>query len=77
MSPNEVWVKVIKNIHEFDSGIDKPIPHSSITSPWHVVLNVIKHISKKHVSLCKHNNGNDSLILFWDDLQCGDLSFET
>ncbi|GKE20145.1 RNA-directed DNA polymerase, eukaryota, reverse transcriptase zinc-binding domain protein, partial [Tanacetum coccineum] len=74
-SPNDLWVKVIKEIHEIDGGIGRGRLVKSSQSPWNAIVRSVHHLQSKGIHLlsaCYRSVGDGNNIIFWDETLCGD-----
>ncbi|GKB72744.1 hypothetical protein Tco_0934156 [Tanacetum coccineum] len=74
-SPNDLWVKVIKEIHEIDGGIGRGRLVKSSQSPWNAIVRSVHHLQSKGIHLlsaCYRSVGDGNNIRFWDETLCGD-----
>ncbi|GJW29619.1 hypothetical protein Tco_0046494 [Tanacetum coccineum] len=74
-SPNDIWVKVIKEIHGIDGGIGRGRLFKSSKSPWNAILRSVQHLQLKGIDLlsaCYRSIGDGKCTKFWDETWCGD-----
>ncbi|GKB01127.1 hypothetical protein Tco_0829171 [Tanacetum coccineum] len=74
-SPNDLWVKVIKEIHEIDGGIGRGRLVKSSQSPEFYCAIGFPHLSIERIHLlsaCYRSVGDGNNIIFWDETLCGD-----
>nr|GEW29263.1 hypothetical protein [Tanacetum cinerariifolium] len=74
-SPNDLWVKLIKEIHGIDGGIGCGRLFKPSKSHWNAILRSVQHLQLKGIDLlsaCCRSVGDGKCTRFWDETWCGD-----
>nr|GEV52053.1 hypothetical protein [Tanacetum cinerariifolium] len=72
---NDLWVKVIKDIHGSDGAICHGRLDKSSQSLWNVILRSVHKLQSRGIDLlaaCYRSVGDGKKIQFWDEKLCGD-----
>ncbi|GJX76532.1 RNA-directed DNA polymerase, eukaryota [Tanacetum coccineum] len=75
-NPNDLWVKVVKDLHGCDGGIGTCRRLTSQQSTWNAILNSVAKLKDKGVDLlaaCNRSIGDGTSTSFWNEIWCGDL----